>query len=97
MPNTGERREITRRVTAKEAETIQQSKKLVSKTKAALRKYGRDDFSAKRRHTGRAVSQMAGCGVTQVSSSNAEEPRETEDHRRDEEASSQMVNEGGPG
>ena len=33
MPNTGERREITARVNAKEAETVQQSKKLVSKTK----------------------------------------------------------------
>jgi hypothetical protein len=33
MPNTGERREITRRVNAKEAETVQQSKKLVSRTK----------------------------------------------------------------
>jgi len=33
MPNTGERREITGRVNAKEAEVIQQSKKLASKTK----------------------------------------------------------------
>jgi len=33
MPNTGERREITRRVNAKEAETIQESKELVAKTK----------------------------------------------------------------
>jgi cob(I)alamin adenosyltransferase len=33
MPNTGERREITKRVNAKEAEMIQQSKKLVSKTR----------------------------------------------------------------
>jgi hypothetical protein len=33
MPNTGERREITRRVNAKEAETVQQSKKLVSRTR----------------------------------------------------------------
>ena len=33
MPNTGERREITARVNAKEAETVQQSQKLVSKTK----------------------------------------------------------------
>jgi hypothetical protein len=33
MPNTGERREITARVNAKEAETVQESKKLVSKTK----------------------------------------------------------------
>jgi len=33
MPNTGERREITARVNAKEAETVQQSQKLVSKTR----------------------------------------------------------------
>jgi hypothetical protein len=33
MPNTGERGEITGRVNAKEAEVIQQSKKLASKTK----------------------------------------------------------------
>jgi hypothetical protein len=31
MPNTGERREITRRVNAKEAEVVQESKKLVSR------------------------------------------------------------------
>ena len=33
MPDTGERREIAQRVNAKEAETIQESKMLVSKTK----------------------------------------------------------------
>ena len=33
MPNTGERGEITARANAKEAETVQESKKLVSKTK----------------------------------------------------------------
>jgi hypothetical protein len=33
MPNTGERREITARLNAKEAETVQESQKLVSKTK----------------------------------------------------------------
>jgi hypothetical protein len=33
MPSTSERREITVRVNAKEAETVQQSKELVSKTK----------------------------------------------------------------
>ncbi len=33
MPDTGERREITRRVNAKEAETVQESKRLVSKTR----------------------------------------------------------------
>ena len=33
MPNTGERREITARVNAKEAEIVRQSQKLVAKTK----------------------------------------------------------------
>ena len=33
MPNTGERREITTQVNAKEAEMVQQSKKLVSRTR----------------------------------------------------------------
>jgi hypothetical protein len=33
MPNTGERGEITSRVNAKEAETVQDSKKLAAKTK----------------------------------------------------------------
>jgi hypothetical protein len=33
MPNTGERREITKRVNAKEAEIVQQSKKLASRTR----------------------------------------------------------------
>jgi len=33
MSNTGERREITARANAKEAETVQESWKLVSKTK----------------------------------------------------------------
>jgi hypothetical protein len=33
MPDTGERREITGRVNAKEAEVVQQSKKLASRTK----------------------------------------------------------------
>jgi len=33
MPNTGERREITRRVNAKEAEMVQVSKNLVSRTR----------------------------------------------------------------
>jgi hypothetical protein len=33
MPDTGERREIAQRVNAKESETVQKSKTLVSKTK----------------------------------------------------------------
>jgi hypothetical protein len=33
MPNTSERREITKRVNAKEEQMVQQSKKLVSRTR----------------------------------------------------------------
>ena len=33
MPDTGEKREITSRVNAKEAETVEKSKTLVTKTK----------------------------------------------------------------
>jgi len=33
MPDTGERREITSRANAREAETVKESKQLVSKTK----------------------------------------------------------------
>jgi hypothetical protein len=33
MPDTGERREITGRVNAKETEVVQESKKLVSRTR----------------------------------------------------------------
>ena len=33
MPNTGERREVTGRVNAREAEMVQESKKLVSRTR----------------------------------------------------------------
>lgn len=48
MPNTGERGEITGRMNAKEAEVVQQSKKLESKTTAAI---GKDDRGEK--HEGR--------------------------------------------
>jgi hypothetical protein len=47
MPNTGERGEITRRVNAKESEVVQQSKKLASKTKAAIGKDERGKKSKK--------------------------------------------------
>jgi len=33
MPNTSERREITKRVNAKESETVEQSRKLASRTR----------------------------------------------------------------
>ena len=71
MPDTGERREITRFVNAKEAEAVQESKKLISKTKQRSAKTALENRSRKRRN---------------VSSSSEEKPRETEDHRRDQEA-----------
>jgi hypothetical protein len=40
MTNTGERREITKRVNAKEAEMVQESKKLVSRTKEVTAETG---------------------------------------------------------
>jgi hypothetical protein len=64
MPDTGERREITHFVNAKEAEQVQESKKLVSKTKQRSAKAAHQDRSRKRRN---------------VSLSRKEKPRETED------------------
>ena len=81
MADTGERREITRFVNAKEAETVQESKKLMSKTKQRSAKAVQETRSRKRRS---------------VSPSSAPEVPETEDHRRDQEASERMVDEGGP-
>jgi hypothetical protein len=81
MPDTGERREITRFVNAKEAETVQGSKKLISKTKQRSAKTAQENQSRKRRN---------------VSSSSEEKLRESEGHRRDQEASDRMVDEGGP-
>ena len=81
MPYTGERREIIHFVNAKEAEEVQESKKLVSKTKQRSAKAAHEDLSRKRRD---------------VSSSSKEKPRETEDRRRDQDASDRMVDEGDP-
>ena len=81
MPDTGERREIKRFVNAKEAETVQESKKFVSKTKQRSAKTAQENRSRKRRN---------------VSSSSEEKPREAEGHRRDREASERMVDEGDP-
>ncbi len=54
MPDTGERREITRRVNAKEAEVVQESKKLASKTKQLSAK-----MDAKNRLRGAEANQEA--------------------------------------
>ena len=81
MPDTGERREITRFSNAKEAETVQESKKLMSKTKQRSAKAVEENRSRKRRS---------------VSPSSKQEVPETEGHRGDREASERMVDEGGP-
>ena len=80
MPDTGET-EITHFVNAKEVEQVQESQKLVSKTKQRSAKTTHENRSRKRRN---------------VSLSSKEKPRKTEDHRNDLEASERMVDEGGP-
>ena len=66
---------------AKEAEAVQKSKKLVSKTKQRSAKTAQEDRSRKRRN---------------VSSGGEKKPLESEDHQRDQEASERMVDEGDP-
>ncbi len=81
MADTGERREITRFANAKENETVQESKKLKSKTK---------------QRSARAVQENRTRKQRNVSPSSAPEAPETEGHRSDREASERMVDEGGP-
>jgi len=81
MADTGARREITRFANAKETETVQESKKLISKTKQRSAKAVQENQSRKRRN---------------VSSNKEQEVPETEGRRRDREASERMVDEGGP-
>jgi hypothetical protein len=81
MVDTGQRREITRFANAKETETVQESKKLISNTKQRSAKAVEENRTRKRRND---------------SSSSKQEVPETEDHRRDREASERMVDEGGP-
>jgi hypothetical protein len=59
MPDTGERREITQRVNAKEAETVQESKTLVSKTKELCDHQDRENLRRRSRTT-RARSSQKG-------------------------------------
>jgi hypothetical protein len=81
MPDTGERREITHFVNAKEAELVQESKKLISKTKQRSAKAALETRSRK----GRTISP-----------GNEEKPHETEALRHDQEGSDRMVDEGDP-
>jgi hypothetical protein len=81
MADTGEKREIARFVSAKEAKTIQESKKLISKAKQQSAKTAQENRSRKRRS---------------ISPGSGEKPRETEDDRRVQGASERMVDEGSP-
>jgi hypothetical protein len=96
MPNTGERREITRRVNAKQAETIRQSKKLLSKTRQLA-------VSMEAKNIERVVEMTKGRsrerGSTNMSwASLGPGPQfpVPQSQRADEEASSQMYDEGCP-
>ena len=80
MPDTGERREITRFANAKEAETVQESKKLISKTRQRSAKAEQENRFRKGRN---------------VSSSGAKKPGKIE-NQRDQESSQRMVDEGDP-
>jgi hypothetical protein len=81
MPDTGERREISRFTNAKEVETVQESKKLVSNTKQQSAKNAEENRSRKRR---------------KVSSISREKPRDAADHGSDQAASERMADEGDP-
>ena len=81
MADTGERREITRLANAKETETVQKSKKLISKTKQGSAVTIQESRSRKRRN---------------VSPASGQKPGETEVHKGDREGSERMVDEGDP-
>jgi hypothetical protein len=59
MPDTGERREITARVNAKEAETVQESRKLVSKTKQLASRDAKSRVRSARAPKGRSRKRKA--------------------------------------
>jgi hypothetical protein len=81
MPDTGERREITRLANAKETETVHDSKNLVSKTKQQSAKTSQENRSRKRRS---------------ASPVSPEKPPETAAHQSDREGSERMIDEGDP-
>jgi hypothetical protein len=89
MANTGERREITRRVNAKQAETVRQSKKLLSNTRPLSASMEVKMTKGRSRERGSADMRWASSG-----------PGPTlpvpQGQRTDEEASSRMYDEGCP-
>ncbi len=81
MPDTGERREIKRFVNAKEADTVRESKKLLSKTK---------------QKSAQAIEETKSRGRRKAPANRAKKPGETEGQKLDREGSERMADEGDP-
>ena len=81
MPNTGERREIKRYVNAKESETVQESKQLVSGTKQRNAKTSEEKLSRRQRTPHSKSAAM---------------PLKSKRPTTDEQGSERMVDEGDP-
>lgn len=89
MPNTGERREITRRVNAKQAETVRQSKKLLSNTRPLSASMEVKMTKGRSRERGSTDMRWASSGPSP-------QLPVPQGQRTDEEASSRMYDEGCP-
>ena len=85
MPDTGERRPITRFANAKEAETVHESRNMDSKTKQDTAEAVRENRSRENRHISSGKKAKP-----------AEAPAEKGDQQLDQEASARMVDEGDP-
>jgi hypothetical protein len=75
MPNTTQRGEISALANAKEAETVRQSQKLMSKTKQFTASKRCEKPGKKRQNTEEPISGPY--GMTPVSSANGKRPAET--------------------
>jgi hypothetical protein len=95
MPNTGERREITRRVNAKQAETVQQSKKLLSKSRQLFASMEAKNIRRIAQATKRRSRESGGADMSD-SSGPGPQLLVPQGQRADEEASSRMYDEGCP-
>jgi hypothetical protein len=95
MPNTGERREITRRVNAKQAETVQQSKKLLSKTRQLSASMEAKNIQ-RIAETTKGRSRERGSADMRGSAGLGPQLPVPQGQRADEEASSRMCDEGCP-
>jgi hypothetical protein len=85
MPDTGERRPITRFANAKEAETVHESRNLDSKTKQDAAEAVRENRSRGRRNFSSGKTAKP-----------AEAPAKKGEQQLDQEASARMVDEGDP-